>query len=183
MNPQKCVHLYSKKHILGTFMREIKTISQKSEDIATLEIEDPYAKELVEAWCRLNLSCNPISFSSMPIWYNSSVCINGKPFFFFFFQKSWFVVGVTTVSNLLYDTSSGVLTFKAFKEKYTVKANFLQYCIVVTALLKAKTNFVFNQTSNTELTTSDRLIERQASLPQRNQDESISDFQACAVED
>ena len=38
-----------------------------------------------------------------PIWYNSSMLL------FFFFYKSWF------------------LTFKAFKEKDTLKANFLQY--------------------------------------------------------
>ena len=53
----------------------------KPEDVATLAIEDPFTKELVEAWCRLNLICNPISFSSMSIWYNSSIRINGNPFF------------------------------------------------------------------------------------------------------
>ena len=121
----------------------------KPEDVATLAIEDPFTKELVEAWCRLNLICNPISFSSMSIWYNSSIRINGKPFFFY---KSWFVADVTTVSNLLDETSSRLLTFDAFKEKYTVKANFLQYYSVVTAVLNAKKNFVFNQTSNTEKT-------------------------------
>ena len=54
----------------------------KPEDVATLAIEDPFTKELVEAWCRLSLICNPISFSSMSIWYNSSIRINGNPFFF-----------------------------------------------------------------------------------------------------
>ena len=54
----------------------------KPEDIATLEIEDPYTKELVEAWCRINFRGNTISFSSMPIWYNYSIRINGKPFLF-----------------------------------------------------------------------------------------------------
>ena len=53
----------------------------KPEDVGSLEIEDSFTKELVEAWCRLNLNCNPISFSSMPIWYNSSIRINGNPFF------------------------------------------------------------------------------------------------------
>ena len=118
----------------------------KPEDVATLTIEDPFTKELVEAWCRLNFICNPISFSSMSLWYNSYIRINGNPFFY----KSWFVAGVTTVSNLFDETSSRFLTFEAFKEKYTVKANFLQYHSVVTAVLNAKKNFVFNQTSNTE---------------------------------
>ena len=53
----------------------------KPEDVATLEIEDPYTKELVEAWCHLNFRGNTISFSSMSIWYNSSIRIN------FFLQK------------------------------------------------------------------------------------------------
>ena len=118
----------------------------KPEDVVTLEIEDSYTKELVEAWCRLNFRGNTISFPSMPIWYNSSIRINGKPFFY----KSWFVADITKVSNLLDETSSRFLTFEAFKEKYTIKANFLQYHSVVTAVLNAKKNFVFNQTTNTE---------------------------------
>ena len=92
----------------------------KPEDVATLTIEDPFTKELVEAWCRLNFICSPISFSSMSIWYNSYIRINRSPFFY----KSWFVAGVTTVSNLFDETSSRFLTFEAFKEKYTVKAIF-----------------------------------------------------------
>ena len=109
-----------------------------------------------------------------------------------FFYKSLFVAGVTTVSNLHDETSSRFLTFEAFKENYTVKTNFLQYHSVVTALLNAKKNFVFNQTSNTEQLVGsknfcklayNKLIMRQASLPQRNQDKRISDFQAYAVEE
>jgi len=160
----------------------------KPEDVGSLEIEDSFTKELVKAWCRLNLNCNPISFSSMPIWYNSSIRINGNPFF----DKSWFVAGVTTASNLLDETSSRFLTFEAFEEKYTVKANFLEYHSVVTAVLNAKKNLVFSQTSNTEQLVGSRnfcklayniLLDRQTSLPQRNQDNWISDFQAYAAKE
>ena len=139
----------------------------------------------------------------MPIWYNSSIRtrdhdlhdrhfllirINGKPLFY----KSWFVADVTKVSNLLDETSSRFLTFEAFREKYTIKANFLQYHSVVTAVLNAKKNFVLNQTANTEQLLGSKifcklayniLIERQASLPQRNQDKGISDFQAHPFEE
>ena len=99
---------------------------------------------------------------------------------------------VTKVSNLLDETSSRFLTFEAFKEKYTIKANFLQYHSVVAAVLNAKKNFVLNQTTNTEQLVGSKnfcklaynmLIERQASLPQRNQDKWISDFQAYAAEE
>ena len=37
----------------------------KPEHVATLEIEDPYTKELVEAWCRLNFRGNTISFTNV----------------------------------------------------------------------------------------------------------------------
>ena len=103
------------------------------------------------------------------------------------------MAGVTTVSNLLNETPSRFLTFEAFKGKYTVKANFLQYHSVVTAVLNPKKNFFFNQTSNTEQLVGSKnfcklayniLIERQASLPQRNQDlKWISDFQTYVVEE
>ena len=101
--------------------------SLKPEDVATLEIEDPYTKELVEAWCRLNFRGTTLPYA-----------LAGSPFFY----KSWFVADVTKVSNHLYETSSRFLTFEAFEEKYTIKANFLQYHSVVAAVLNAKKNFV-----------------------------------------
>ena len=52
----------------------------KPEDVATLEIEDPFTKELIESWCRLNFNHNPPPFSRMSIWCNSLIRINGKPF-------------------------------------------------------------------------------------------------------
>ena len=99
---------------------------------------------------------------------------------------------VTKVSNLLDETSSRFLTFKAFKVKYAIKANFLQYHSVVIAVLIAKKNFVFNQTTSTEQLVGSKnfcklayniLIEQQASLPQRNQDKWISDFQAYTAKE
>ena len=60
----------------------------------------------------------------------------------------------------------------------------------MTAVLNAKKKFVFNQTSNSEQLVGSKnfcklayniLTTRQASLPQRNQDKWISDFQAYAV--
>ena len=62
----------------------------------------------------------------------------------------------------------------------------------MTAVLNAKENFVFNQTSNTEQLVGSKnfcklayniLIKRQASLQQRNQGKWISHFQAYAVEE
>ena len=57
----------------------------KPEDVATLEIEDPFTKELIESWCCLKFNRNPPSLSRMSIWYNSLIRINGKPVFYVMF--------------------------------------------------------------------------------------------------
>ena len=156
-------------------------------DVASLEIEDPFTKELIEVWCRLNFSRSPPSLSHMPIWYNSLVRIEGKPLFY----KNWYLAGIKKVSNLLDETSSKVLTFESFREKYSLKANFLQYRSVVTAVLGVKHNSDCSQMLNTESLLGSKdfcklaytiLIERHASLPQRSQSKWKSDFQAHGAE-
>ena len=110
----------------------------------------------------------------MPIWYNSLVRIEGKPLFY----KNWYLAGIKKVSNLLDETSSKVLTFESFREKYSLKVNFLQYRSVVTAVLGVKHNSDCSQMLNTESLLGSKdfcklaytiLIERHASLPQRSQ--------------
>jgi len=118
----------------------------KPEDVATLEIEDPFTNELIESWCRLKFNHNPPSLSRTSIWYNSLIRITGKPVFY----KSWSAAGINIVSNLLDETSSSFLTFEAFKEKYPVKGNFLQYYSVVTAVSSVKHISASPQTSNIE---------------------------------
>ena len=111
-----------------------------------MEIEDPFTKELLESWCRLNFHRNPPSFSLISIWYNSLIRVNGKLFFY----KSWSAAGVNIVRNLLDETSSRFLTFEAFKEKHLVKVNFLQYYSVVIAVSSAKHISASHQMSNIE---------------------------------
>ena len=53
----------------------------KPEDVATLEIEDPYTKELVEAWCRLNFRGNTISFLACQYGTTLPYALTGSPFF------------------------------------------------------------------------------------------------------
>ena len=52
----------------------------KPEDVATLEIEDPYTKELVEAWCRLNFRGNTISFLACQYGTTLPYVLAGSPF-------------------------------------------------------------------------------------------------------
>ena len=158
----------------------------KVEDVASLDIDDPFTKELIEIWCLLNFKHNPSSFSHMSIWYNSLIRINGKPIFY----KRWFVAGINLVSNLD-ETSSRFLTFEAFKEKYPVKVNFLEYYSVVTAVSSVKDISACSQMQNTKSLLGSKdfcklaytlFIERHASPPQRSQSKWISDFQIYDVD-
>ena len=47
-------------------------------DAASLEIDDPFTKELIEIWLCLNFKKQPSDFSYIPIWYNSFVRIGNK---------------------------------------------------------------------------------------------------------
>ena len=72
-------------------------------------------------------------FSNISIWYNSFVRIDNKPIYY----KSWHKAGINFQNDLL-DENFNFLTFDAFKERLTVKNNFLQYQSVVSAVSKMK---------------------------------------------
>ena len=50
-------------------------------DAASLDIEDLFAKELFEIWARLSFQKQPSNPFNLPIWYNSLIRIDNKPFF------------------------------------------------------------------------------------------------------
>ena len=102
-------------------------------DAASLEIDDLFTKELVEIWSSLNFKKQPSDFSNIPIWYNSFVRIDNKPIYY----KNWHKAGINFQNDLL-DENFHFLTFDAFKEKFSVKTNFLQYQSVVSAVSKMK---------------------------------------------
>ena len=96
-------------------------------------IEDPFTKELVEIWSCLNFKKQPSDFSNIPIWYNSFVRIDNMPIYY----KNWHKAGINFQNDLL-DENLHFLTFDAFKEKFSVKTNFLQYQSVVSAVSEMK---------------------------------------------
>ena len=51
-------------------------------DAASLEIDDPFTKELIEIWSCLNFKKQPSDFSNIPVWYNSFVRIDNKPIYY-----------------------------------------------------------------------------------------------------
>ena len=66
-------------------------------DAATLEIDDPFTKELIEIWSCLNFKKQPPDFSNIPIWHNSFVRIDNKPIYY----KNWYKAGIHFRNQLL----------------------------------------------------------------------------------
>ena len=60
----------------------IFTGNLKIDDIPFLQLEDPFSKELIAIWSNLTFKKEPNNFSQTPIWYNSLIRINNKPFYY-----------------------------------------------------------------------------------------------------
>ena len=67
---------------------------------------DPFTKELIEIWLRLNFKRQPCDFSSIPIWYSSLVQIDNKPCYY----KNWYKEG-NLFRNHLLDENLHLSTF------------------------------------------------------------------------
>ena len=92
------------------------------DDVASLGIEEPFSKELIKMWSLLNFKKQLSNFSEKPIWYNSLIHIDNKPILY----RNWSSAGIYFVSDLL-EEESQFLTFDTFKEKFAIKAPFLQF--------------------------------------------------------
>ena len=160
-------------------------------DAASLEIDDPFTKELIEIWSRLNFKRQPSDFSSIPIWYNSLVRIDNKPIYY----KSWYKAGILFQNHLL-DENLHFLTFDAFKEKYSVKINFLQYQSVVSAVSKMKSICTCSQAVTNTVEEQNNLlasmefcklaytilIKQITSIPHKSQSKWLSDCNSQSVD-
>ena len=103
------------------------------DDVASLGIEEPFTKELIETWSLLNFKNQFSNFGETPIWYNSLIRIDNKPIHY----RNWSSAGIYFVSDLL-EEDSRFLTFDTFKEKFAIKAHFLQYHGVICAISNLK---------------------------------------------
>ena len=106
------------KLFLGFFLAKYNanlliTGNLKVNDAASLEIDDPFTKELVEIWSCLNFKNQPSDFFNIPIWYNSFGRIDYK----LIYHKNWYKAGINFQNDLL-DENFHFLPFDAFKEKF-----------------------------------------------------------------
>ena len=117
----------------------------KIDDIPFLQLEDPFSKELIEIWSNVSFKKELNNFSQMPIWYNSLIRINNKPFYY----RNWCLADIRPVDHL-FDNDSKLLTFDTFKKKYSVKTKFLQYYSVVCAISGLKNVCARHPTPNSD---------------------------------
>ena len=91
----------------------------KQADIAGLNIQDSFTKELIEIWSNLTYDENPTHFGNVPIWYNSLIRIANRPIFY----SDWARAGVNQAKDLL-DQKFDFLKYKNFKTHYKVNTTF-----------------------------------------------------------
>jgi len=127
----------------------------KQADVAGLNIQDSFTKEVIEIWSNLIHEENPTHFGNAPIWYNSLKRIENRPIFY----SDWSRAGVNQAKDLL-DQKFDFLKYKGFKTRYKVNTTFLKYYGVVSALAKVKKCFQDQATMNSEdqLTRSQKLL-------------------------
>ena len=105
----------------------------KQADVAGLNIQDSFTKEVIEIWSNLTYDENPTHFGNVPIWYNSLIRIANRPIFY----SDWARAGVNQAKDLL-DQKFDFSKYKDFKTRYKVNTTFLRYFGVVNALAKLK---------------------------------------------
>ena len=112
-------------------------------DVAGLNIQDTFTKEVIEIWSSLNYEENLTDFGNTPIWYNSLIRIANQPIFY----RKWSRVGVNQAKDIL-DHKSDFLKYEDFESRYKVKTTFLTYYGVVSATAKLKKSFQDQVTMN-----------------------------------
>ena len=88
----------------------------KQADVAGLNIQDSFTKEVIEIWSNLTYDENP---THLPIWYNSLIRIANRPIFY----SDWAQAGVNQAKDLL-DHKFDFLKYKDFKTRYQVNTTF-----------------------------------------------------------
>ena len=104
----------------------------KKEDIVHLDFENPFYKEVLEAWFELSHQAaktnEVIDTSSHQIWLNSEIRIDKKPVFY----STWADKGVNNIKHIM-DENNKFLSFQKFTEKYNIQTDFLRYYGIVNA--------------------------------------------------
>ena len=161
------------------------------DDVASLGIEEPFTKELIETSVTSKFLKRQLSnFGEIPIWYNSLIRINNKPIYY----RNWSSEGIFLISDLL-EEDSQFLPFDTFKKKFAIKTNFLQYYGVLGAMSNLKHKNYCPQTRNVTTDTTSLLTSRDfcklaykifvsqsTSIPYKSQEKRLADCKSCGFD-
>ena len=128
----------------------------KQADVAGLNIQDSFTKEVIEIWSNLTHEGNLIHFGNVPIWYNVLIRIANRSIIY----RIGLVRVLIRVKDLL-DQKFHFLKYKDFKTRYKVNTTFLRYYGVPSAMAKFKKSAFQDQTtmsSEDQLTRSQKLL-------------------------
>ena len=105
----------------------------KQQDSTLLNLKDPFLKEIIRHWTKFNYKDDNLDFASTYIWYNSYIRIENRPFFY----RSWLSAGIKEIRDLL-DNDQNFLSCNAFKDKYSIKTNYVEHHKVISAVAHYK---------------------------------------------
>ena len=114
----------------------------RCDDVPLLKLRNTFLEEILQIWTQINFTSEEPVFYNACIWYNSMVRINKRPVFY----QSWFNAGIKYVEDLM-DSNSNFLRYNVFLSNYGIKANFLTYSGVLSALVNYKKCFSQNHSS------------------------------------
>ena len=97
------VDYFTKKH--GSKLLLTGNLNQA--DVAGLNIQDIFTKEVIEIWSNLNYEEKPTYIGNSPIWYYSLIRIANQPVF----DRNWSRAGVNQVKDILDHTSDFYFKF------------------------------------------------------------------------
>ena len=87
-----------------------------SDDVASLGIEGPFTKELIETWSLLNFKKQLSRFGETPVWYSSLIRIDNKPIHY----RNSSSAGTYFVNDLL-EEDSQFLTFNLILSRKSLR--------------------------------------------------------------
>jgi len=89
-------------------------------------------QEILQTWSNINYEDNISSkkqLLSQCLWLNSLIRVNDKPIHY----AAWSSQGIQNISHLM-ENETKFLSFSEFKERYNIKANFLSFSGVISAV-------------------------------------------------
>ena len=100
-----------------------------TDDIKYLNIKDEFLQEILHIWAEINFQNTLGDFQNTSLWHNSLIRVGKTPVYF----PSWSIRSINQVKDLM-DGKSRFLTYAAFKSKYSLSSNYLDYYGFITAV-------------------------------------------------